>query len=94
MSDGDTIPFDSLLLATGASPAGLPIPGADSGNVQPLWSLAHTETALQSVQGKSHPRVILVGAGFIGLIVLNAMFKRASTSHSSSHAAGRCGSNG
>ena len=41
-----------------------------------MWSLAHTQLALDTADGMDQPRVALVGAGFIGFIVLNAMFKR------------------
>ena len=76
LDDGTTCSFDSLLLATGSKPAGLPIPGSDLPGVQTLWSLGDTEKALRAVEGRANPRVTLVGAGFIGCIVLNAMFKR------------------
>jgi len=76
LADGATLNFDKLLIATGASPAGLPVPGADLPNVQPLWSLAHTESLLDATSGIEQPRVLMIGAGFIGFIMLNAMFKR------------------
>ncbi len=76
LDDGSTLGYDRLLIATGSSALGLPVPGADLDAVQPLWSLADTESALATVSGKSDPRVVLVGAGFIGFIVLNAMHKR------------------
>ena len=41
-----------------------------------LWTLAHTEGVLRMTQGKPKPEVALIGAGFIGFIVLNAMYKR------------------
>ena len=76
LNDGSEHEFDDLLIATGSSPIGLPIPGMDLPGVQPLWSLEHTERALATVGENTRPRVTLVGAGFIGCIVLNAMFKR------------------
>lgn len=76
LSDGATVAFDNLLIATGSSPLGLPLPGADLPGVQPLWTLQHTADALAATAGKSKPRVVLIGAGFIGFIVLNAMYKR------------------
>jgi len=76
LSDGTTQDFDNLLIATGSSPLDPPIPGTDLPGVQPLWSLVHTQSALDSAAGIDKPRVVLVGAGFIGFIVLNAMFKR------------------
>ena len=76
LSDGSRLEFDQLLIATGASPMETPIPGADLPNVQPLWTLGHTEQVLSTVDGLPQPRVVLVGAGFIGFILLGAMFKR------------------
>ena len=80
LADGGKIDFDNLLIATGSSPLAPSIPGADLPGVEPLWSLADTERVLKfaaSLQPAGRtPRVVLVGAGFIGFIVLNAMFKR------------------
>ena len=80
LSDGSTLAFDNLLIATGSSPLRPSIPGADLPGVEPLWSLAHTDRVLKyaaSLQPAGRtPRVVLVGAGFIGIIVLNAMHKR------------------
>jgi NAD(P)H-nitrite reductase large subunit len=76
LTDGSNVGFDKLLIATGSGAAGLSIPGAELDGVQTLWTLADTETALATVQGKERPRVLLIGSGFIGFIVLNAMYKR------------------
>src|SRR5205823_4390068 len=76
LQNGTTLPFDDLLIATGSSAVVPPIPGANLPGVHPLWTLAHTEAVLQAAQGKAKPEVVFVGAGFIGFIVLNAMFKR------------------
>ena len=76
LADGESISFDKLLIATGSRPLGLPIPGADAAGVQPLWTLADTEAALAASQGKTRPRVLMIGSGFIGFIMLNAMYKR------------------
>jgi NAD(P)H-nitrite reductase large subunit len=76
LQDGRTLPFDDLLIATGSSAVVPPVPGADLPGVLPLWTLAHTEAMLQATQGMARPEVLFVGAGFIGFIVLNAMYKR------------------
>jgi NAD(P)H-nitrite reductase large subunit len=80
LSDGTTLAFDDLLIATGSSPLRPSIPGADLPGVEPLWSLADTGRVLRRAAalqplGRA-PRVVLVGAGFVGMIVLNAMHKR------------------
>ena len=76
LTDGSVLDFDNALIATGASPLDPPIPGKDLPGVQALWSLSDTDLALQTTAGMDKPRVVMVGAGFIGFIVLNAMFKR------------------
>ncbi len=76
LANGESLGFDKLLVATGSSPTGLPVEGGELPGVQPLWTLDDTAGALSAVDGKSEPRVVLVGAGFIGFIVLNAMHKR------------------
>jgi NADPH-dependent 2,4-dienoyl-CoA reductase/sulfur reductase-like enzyme len=80
LADGGTLAFDDLLIATGSSPVRPPIAGADLPGVTPLWSIAHTDLVLKHAAALSPagrtPRVVLVGAGFIGFIVLNAMHKR------------------
>ena len=74
--DGSSVDFDNLLIATGSSPVVPPIDGADLPGVHTLWTLADTESVLKAADGISRPRVVMIGAGFIGFIVLNAMFKR------------------
>lgn len=75
LDDENEVAYDKLLLATGASPLGLPIPGSDLPGVQTLWTLADTQSALD-VAGSGSPRVVMIGSGFIGFIMLNAMYKQ------------------
>ncbi len=75
LNDGQSLSFDKLLLATGSRPRDLPVDGADLPGVGHLWTLSDTEQVLRSAaQGK--PRVVMIGAGFIGFIMLNAMHKK------------------
>lgn len=73
---GETLTYDNLLIATGSRPLDLPVDGGDLNGVTPKWSLAHVEQGLKVLEGKSNPRVVLVGAGFIGFIILSALHKR------------------
>jgi apoptosis-inducing factor 3 len=62
---GETISYDRLLLATGAEPVRLPIPGADQPHVHVLRTLADCRAVIESAKGAR--RAIVIGASFIGL---------------------------
>ena len=74
LDDGSSIAFDSLLIATGASPRIPAIPGIDLPSVHACWTLpdARRITALAQLGA----RVVLIGAGFIGCIVMEALAAR------------------
>ena len=74
LEGGESLAFDKLLIATGAAPLALSIPGAEL--TQPLWSLADVQQLLDATPASGRPRVVLIGGGFIGLIMLAAMVKR------------------
>jgi 3-phenylpropionate/trans-cinnamate dioxygenase ferredoxin reductase subunit len=65
MSDGSTLAYDVAILATGARPIRLPIPGADLDGVLELRTAADAE-ALKSALGPGKT-VAIVGGGYIGL---------------------------
>ncbi|MEU3221087.1 FAD-dependent oxidoreductase [Streptomyces sp. NPDC006971] len=70
VSTGDTVGYDKLLLATGASPRRLPVPGADLDDVLYLRSVRDSERIKDTFQHAS--RVTFVGGGWIGLEVAAA----------------------
>ena len=74
LEDGSRLPFDRLLIATGSSPATPPIPGIDGPGVHPCWTLADA----RAIQRLARPgaRVVQMGAGFIGCIILEALAAR------------------
>ena len=74
VSNGAEIAYDRLLIATGAHPIKPPIQGMDSEGVENCWTLADARRILAGAKPGS--RVVLMGAGFIGCIVLEALAAR------------------
>jgi apoptosis-inducing factor 3 len=67
LEDGSRRPFGALLIATGADPVHLPIPGADAAQVHYLRSFADSRALVDKARTARH--VVVVGASFIGLEV-------------------------
>ena len=75
LEGGDKVGYDRLLLATGARPLQLPIAGVDMAGVHNCWTLADAREIAKLAQQDSN--VVLIGAGFIGCIILESLLKLA-----------------
>ncbi len=65
LTEGHEIPYDRLLIATGASPISLPLAGKEGRGVN---SLRHIRDAEAILQGDTDPReIVIIGGGFVGL---------------------------
>ncbi|WP_043703048.1 NAD(P)/FAD-dependent oxidoreductase [Tepidimonas taiwanensis] len=71
LADGRSVPFDRLLIATGSRPVQPPIPGIHLPGVHHCWTLADA----RAIMARATPgaRVLQLGAGFIGCIIMEAL---------------------
>lgn len=74
LGDGTVLPYDALLLATGAEPRRLEVPGTELAGVHHLRRLAHAEQlrGMLSLLGRENGHLVIAGAGWIGLEVAAA----------------------
>ena len=74
LDSGESIKFDTLLIATGSQPLQPPIPGISSAGVHTCWTMADARAIMAlATQGS---RVLQLGAGFIGCIIMEALAAR------------------
>jgi 3-phenylpropionate/trans-cinnamate dioxygenase ferredoxin reductase subunit len=79
MASGREIPWDHLVLATGARYRPLAVPGAELDGVLPLRTLADADTLRRRLD-EAH-EVVVVGAGFIGLEFASVAIARGADVH-------------
>ncbi len=77
LSNDAVLNFDKLLIATGSRPVRPPIPGIDSAQVHPCWTLEDARAIM--ALAKPGARVVQMGAGFIGCIIMEALASRGVT---------------
>ncbi|MBL8458677.1 MAG: NAD(P)/FAD-dependent oxidoreductase [Zoogloea sp.] len=73
-ADGHFETYDRLLVATGSHPVRPPIPGVDLPEVQTCWTLDDARAIAR--YARPGARVLQLGAGFIGCIIMEALAKR------------------
>ena len=74
LNSGVEITFDTLLIATGSHPIKPPIPGIDSKGVHTCWTMEDARHIMALANKGS--RVLQLGAGFIGCIIMEALAAR------------------
>lgn len=74
LKSGDALDYDRLLIATGSYPLKPPVEGIDLPDVHNCWTLADARHISRLAQPRA--KVVLIGAGFIGCIILEALAER------------------
>ena len=74
LASGGRICYGKLLIATGASPVKPPLPGLDLPGVQHCWTLDDAKAIAERAGAGAN--IVLMGAGFIGCIILEALMSR------------------
>ena len=74
LQNGGELEFDRLLIASGSHPVKPPIVGLDQPAIHHCWTLQDARRIMQHAAAGS--RVVLMGAGFIGSIIMEAMVQR------------------
>ena len=77
--DGSLYPYEALLLATGAEPVRLKVPGADLPHVHYLRTLTDGHALVASALVAKH--AVVIGGGFIGLEVAASLRARDIEAH-------------
>ncbi len=68
--------YDQLLIATGATPVRPPVPGIDADGVLGVQTLVDGQRVLDALEQRSPRRAVVIGAGYIGLEMAEAMCLR------------------
>lgn len=73
-SDGESLQFDKLLLATGGNPRSINVPGSDLKGIHSLRTPADADAIIASC--KDARKAVVVGASFIGMEAAPGLLKR------------------
>ena len=71
-----TFEYTKLILAQGGRPIKPSLPGADSSHVFTLWTLEDMDKIASFIDEKKPKTAVVVGGGFIGLEMVEALVKR------------------
>jgi NADPH-dependent 2,4-dienoyl-CoA reductase/sulfur reductase-like enzyme len=77
LDDGSTLQYGALILATGARPRALPVPGADHLRCRMLRTIEDSRALRVALADAA--RLVVIGAGFIGLEVASAARRQGCT---------------
>ena len=72
--DGQRIPYDKLLIATGSLPFILPLPGVDKQGVVGFRDIADVEVMKDAA--RNYKKAVVIGGGLLGLEAANGLMKQ------------------
>jgi NADPH-dependent 2,4-dienoyl-CoA reductase/sulfur reductase-like enzyme len=72
LENGNSLPFDALVVATGAVPRSLGVPGEDTPGIFSLRNLTDAIRIKEFIAARPAKRAVLVGAGFVSLEMCEA----------------------
>lgn len=70
------LPYDHLVIATGAVPVRPPVPGIEAPGVHGVQTLGDGEAVLRALEGGVVRRAVVVGGGYIGVEMAEALLLR------------------
>jgi NAD(P)H-nitrite reductase large subunit len=71
LEGGGKLPYDRLLVATGATPTRQRVPGIDLPGVHTCWTLEDVRAITAAVRPGT--RIVQMGAGFVGCIIMEGL---------------------
>ncbi|CUH97330.1 hypothetical protein P22_3457 [Propionispora sp. 2/2-37] len=72
----DSIPYDQLVIATGASAIKPPLTGVELGNIYTLWHPDDARAIQQGLGKGTFKHAVIIGAGLVGMEMAEALTKR------------------
>lgn len=71
----EIIPYDKLVIATGASPIKPPLPGVSLSNIYQFWHPDDAKAVRQGLEANQFKSAVIIGAGLIGMEMAEALSK-------------------
>lgn len=71
----EIIPYDKLVIATGASAIKPPLPGVELSNIYQLWHPNDAKAIRQGLENNQFKNAVIIGAGLIGMEMAEALSK-------------------
>lgn len=72
----EKLPYDKLVIATGASAVKPPLPGAELGNIFTLWHPDDAKAIRQGIEAGNYKKAVIIGAGLVGMEMAEALNKQ------------------